>query len=797
MKKINLNGVWNMTGNGFNCDGAIPGSVYSFLLNNGLMEDPYYRQNELKALQLAEYDYTFNRNFDFDTSIKAPVLLCCDGLDTICDIFLNGKKVAHTENMHRSYEFDITGLLKEKNEISLTFRSANKFFKAAYEKGLMWDKIDTLIGFSNLRKSYCMSGWDWGPRLPDAGIWKDIYLLIADSDRIDDVRVLQRHNNGEVYLTANVKTVNCNAEVKAVLTDPEGRKYNIPVNQEYKVENPSLWWPNGLGKQALYKLEISLFEKGVLVDKTEKTIGLRTMKLIREKDKFGESFCHEVNGVRFFAMGADYIPEDNILSRITPERTEKLLLECKNANFNTIRVWGGGHYPNDDFFEACDRLGIVVFLDLMVACAILPDNKELISEFAEEIRENLTRVRHHACMAIISGNNECEQMFVHSPKDDSKAIKYLEVYEDMIPDIIAEVCPEIPYVPSSPSSAGRFIDTLNENIGDSHYWAVWHKDLPFSEYRNHYFRYLSEFGFQSFPDEKTVNSFTLPSDRNVFSRVMEMHQRNAAANGKIMSYLSQTYRYPNDFGLFIYASQLLQAEAMRYAVEHLRRNRGRCMGALYWQLNDIWPVASWSSIDYYGRFKALHYAAKRFFEPIMISCREIGETTTRPYVILEPDWIDYETKAQLSVNNDTLESVSGTVIWRLCNNDGSIIMSGEEDITVPPLSVVTLDELDFNKTDVEHNYLWYEFTGSSSNGSVIFTVPKHFEFEDPCLTVRREGNNIYITAKSYAQKVNIYSENEDFILSDNFFDMEAGERVVEILEGDPKNLAVRSVYDIR
>lgn len=636
-----------------------------------------------------------------------------------------------------------------------------------------------------------------GPRLPDAGIWRDIYLLAADSDRIDDVRILQRHENGNVWLTANVSTEQKNADIQVLLTDPDGKEYEIPANKEYKVEEPQLWWPNGLGKQALYHITVSLIQNGVEVDRAEKSIGLRTLRLVRERDKYGESFCHEVNGVRFFAMGADYIPEDNILSRITPERTEKLLRNCKNANFNAIRVWGGGHYPNDDFYDTCDRFGIVVFQDLMVACALLPDNSTLISEFAAEVRENLTRIRHHACIALVSGNNECEEIFSNCSLEEWKAQKYLEVYEDMIPDIVAEVCPEIPYVPSSPSSVGRFIDTKNENIGDSHYWKVWHDNLPFSEYRKHYFRYLSEFGFQSFPDEKTVNSFTLPSDRNVFSRVMEMHQRNSGANGKIISYLAQTYRYPNDLGSFIYASQLLQAEAMRFAVEHMRRNRGRCMGALYWQLNDIWPVASWSSIDYYGRFKALHYAAKRFFSPVMISCRETGETTTRPYVILEPGWVDYETKAQLSVNNDTMNPVSGKVSWRLCHRNGKIILSGEKEITVPALSVVTLDELDFNKTDVEHNYLWYEFSGSDSKGSVIFTVPKHFEFEDPQLTVTRDGDTIRVTARSYAQYVNIYSQDEDFILSDNFFDMEPGERTVKILEGDPKNLLVRSVNDIR
>ncbi len=798
MNKISLDGMWNMKGNGFDCNGTVPGSVYSFLLGAGLMQDPYYRQNELDALKLMEHDYTFSRSFAFDKSVRDTVLLCCDGLDTICDIYLNGKAVGHTENMHRSYEFDITSLLKEDNELSLVFRSANRCFKERNAKDHIWGSpINTLMGFNHLRKSFCMSGWDWGPRLPDAGIWRDIYLLISNSDRIDEVRILQRHENGNVWLTANVSTVCKNADIEILLTDPDGKEYNIPSNKEYKIENPRLWWPNGLGDQPLYKITVSLIENGVEVDRDEKTIGLRTLKLIRERDKFGESFCHEVNGVRFFAMGADYIPEDNILSRITPERTEKLLLNCKNANFNAIRVWGGGHYPNNDFFDTCDRLGIVVFHDLMVACTLLPDDPSLISEFAEEVKENLIRIRHHACIAVISGNNECEEIFANCSLEDWKAEKYLEVYENIFPDIVAKVCPEIPYVPSSPSGAGHFIATKNENIGDSHYWSVWHDNLPFSEYRNHYFRYLSEFGFQSFPDEKTINSFTLPSDRNVFSRVMEMHQRNASANGKIVSYLAQTYRYPNDFSSFIYASQLLQADAMRFAVEHLRRNRGRCMGTLYWQLNDIWPVASWSSIDYYGRFKALHYVAKRFYEPVMISCRETGETTTRPYVILEPGWVDYETKAQLSVNNDTLHPVIGIVRWKLCERNGTVIISGEKEINVPPLSVVTLDELDFNKTDVEHNYLWYEFSASGSQDSVIFTVPKHFEFDDPQLTVTRDGDTIRVNAKSYAKYVNIYSPDEDFILSDNFFDMEIGERTVKILEGDPKNLLVRSVYDIR
>ena len=525
-------------------------------------------------------------------------------------------------------------------------------------------------------------------------------------------------------------------------------------------------------------------------------IGLRTLKLIREKDKYGESFCHEVNGVRFFAMGADYIPEDNILSRITEERTRKLLEQCVQCNFNAIRVWGGGFYPHDFFFDLCDELGLVVFEDLMFACMCITRDEVMHENIAVEVRENLTRIRHHACLAVISGNNEVEEMMVNRPAE-LKTV-YLKVFEDMIPDIVKEVCPEIPYVPSSPSSCGHFIDPQNENYGDSHYWQVWHGGLPFTEY--HYFRYLSEFGFESFPCEKTVNSFTLPEERNIFSRTMEMHQRSNGANMKILTYLANTFRYPTDFGTLLYASQLLQAEAIRYGVEHLRRNRGRCMGALYWQLNDIWPVASWASIDYYGRYKALQHVAKRFFAPVMISCKEIGETTTRPYVIMEQGYHDYSTQAQLCVTNETLSPATGTVCWELRSADSTILSQGTQEVTVPALASLWLENMDFHKTDVENNYLSYSFVVDGqivSGGAVLFTVPKHFNFQNPNLRYEVNGDEITVYADTYAKYVEIDSPDSDFILSDNYFDMNAGSRTVRILEGTPKTIRLRSVYDIR
>ena len=800
MRQISLNGTWHLSGGGYACDGTIPGSVYSFLLDNRLMEDPFYRTNELDALKIMENDFTFSRTFDFSRpEADVPVFLHCDGLDTLCDLSLNGHPVASTDNMHRTYEFDVTGLLVNgENTIEATFHSANRYMKEKQKLEPLPGTGDPLNGFSHLRKALCMSGWDWGPRLPDAGIWRDISLIIADSDRLKEVHITQRHENGRVFVTPTVTAERGTAEVRIQITAPDGSVFELPANTESEIANPMLWWPHGLGDANLYVFRVELLENGSIADSRALRIGLQTLKLIREKDKYGESFCHEVNGVRFFAMGADYIPEDNILSRITEERTRKLLEQCVQCNFNAIRVWGGGFYPHDFFFDLCDELGLVVFQDMMFACMCISRDEALHENIAIEARENLIRLRHHACLAVISGNNEVEEMMVNRPAE-LKTV-YLKVFEDLIPDIVKEVCPEIPYVPSSPSSCGHFIDPQNENYGDSHYWQVWHGGLPFTEYRNHYFRYLSEFGFESFPCEKTVNSFTLPEERNIFSRTMEMHQRSNGANMKILTYLANTFRYPTDFGTLLYASQLLQAEAIRYGVEHLRRNRGRCMGALYWQLNDIWPVASWASIDYYGRYKALQYVAKRFFAPVMISCKEIGETTTRPYVIMEQGYHDYSTQAQLCVTNETLSPVTGTVCWELRSADSTILSQGTQEVTVPALASLWLENMDFHKTDVENNYLSYSFVVDGqivSGGAVLFTVPKHFNFQNPNLRYEVNGNEITVYADAYAKYVEIDSPDSDFILSDNYFDMNAGSRTVRILEGTPKTIRLRSVYDIR
>lgn len=801
-----LNGTWEMNSlkntEAF-ISGNIPGSVYSFLLANGEINDPFYRDNELEALQLMEQDYCFKKTFAVNSEILEckTIQLQCLGLDTICDILINDKAIGSADNMHRTWLFPITvALVEGDNEIEINFHSPTKYIKEKDSDYHVGGSKEAMRGFPHLRKAHCMFGWDWGPRLPDAGIWKDISLVGVNSSSFKEVYITQKHRDGIVEICVDVSQTR-EAEVVISLEGPDGKQAVLENNKPYQIEDPQLWWPNGLGEQPLYTVLVSLLEDGNEVDSSKKRIGLRTLTLSRNKDQWGESFSHCVNGLDFFAMGADYIPEDNILSRVTPQRTRKLLEQCKLANFNVVRVWGGGYYPSDAFYDVCDELGLVVWQDMMFACANYPLDFDFEENITIEIEQNVRRLRHHPSLGLWCGNNEMEKfetLYVFDGTEKTKAL-YIRMYEHIIPHILHRIDPNTAYWPSSPSSGGSFDEPDDPNRGDVHYWEVWHGGVPFAEYRKYYFRYVSEFGFQSFPSMKTIRSFTEPKDLNIFSRIMEMHQRNEGANGRIMTYLSKTFLYPTDLDTLVYASQLLQAEAIKYGVEHWRRNRGRCMGAVYWQLNDIWPVASWASIDYFGRWKALHYFAKRFFSPLMISCEDTGEGTSRTSVVMEPR-DPVPTKAKLNVANETKEVVKGEVEWSLRNSGSKIIKEGRCAVELLALSSLWLDELDFHNTDFLENHFTYSFIVEDrkvSKGSVLFTDPKYYHFTDPKLTVKIDKGEVHVHAQEYAKYVEIYSEDSDFVLEDNYFDMEKGDVYIPILSGEPKTLKVRSCFTIR
>lgn len=840
MLEYRLNGSWKLEiiGKdhglipGGSMEAAVPGSVYGTLLENALIPDPYYRDNELLVLPLMENDFVYSTVFE-----AKPELLACDeailrfeGIDTLAQIYLNGALLGQACNMHRVWEFDVLSLLKQgDNELRVVIDSPTKYIREENEKVYTGGSGDSMEGFPHLRKAHCMFGWDWGPRLPDAGIFRPVSLLGVKNSRIESVYVTQHHEEGKVTLDFDVtlelfggsKSAQGSGfmeqaaqwdttRIEVEVTSPDGKKYHPNLSgkepageapkEDYRIEitDPQLWWPRGYGKQPLYQVKVTLLSKeGEALDTWERRIGLRVLTVNTEKDEWGNCFAHEVNGVKVFAMGADYIPEDNILSRVNRERTRKLLTDAAWANHNCIRVWGGGYYPDDFFFDICDELGLIVWQDFMYACASYELNDAFEANITRETIDNVRRIRHHACLGLWCGNNEIETQIEMWKVSEKQKYDYIKLYEYIIPKIIKEEDPNAFYWPSSPSSGGNFENSWSEDHGDMHYWDVWHGNKPFTEYRKFHFRYLSEFGFQSFPGLKTVESFTEPEDRNIFSRVMEMHQRNRAANGKILNYLSATYLYPKDFDHLLYASQLLQADAIRYGVEHFRRYRGRCMGTVVWQLNDIWPVASWASIDYYGRWKALHYAEKKMFAPVMISCEEIGELSERPFCIQEPAPI--EKSARLHVANETMQEVTGTVTWSLRKPDSSILKEGSCQITVPALDGVWLEKMDFGAYEEREIHLEYSFSVDGrvvSQNTCLFTAPKHYFFADPNLRCEKKGDKIVVYADAYAKNVEIIGTDGDLWLSDNFFDMEAGERIVSIIRGDAKSVTCRSVVDI-
>lgn len=656
-----LNGTWMMNERGSETfvEAKVPGSVLSAFLVQHRISDPYFGTNEYKTRDILKKDFFFTREFQVMPELlqQDRIRLCCKGIDTVANIYINNMLIGTTANMHRTYNFEIKQFLNQGiNVITIELLSAINYidnYRAGYDKDIHHVPQGCMSGSQYIRKPHSQFGWDFGPQLPDMGIWRSIDIVGYSLIHIDNVSIIQHHEKKNVRLEIRV-----HAElfrkgpyiIQAEVRPPEGRIIAITETMTERtcvlyidIENPKIWWPNGYGEHPIYQVSVHALDmNGTQWDTKSYKIGLRTMTVSQEKDEFGNEFCFKVNGVKMFAMGANYIPEDAIYSFITKEKIDYLLRSAVKCNFNTIRVWGGGYYPSDDFYDMCDEYGLIVWQDMMFACNLYELTEDFRKNVEAEVIDNVMRLRHHACLGLICGNNEIEQGITDGAlRDHSEALKqdYLRIFEEMIPEIMSEYAPQVFYWPSSPSSGGTFNDPNNESVGDAHCWDVWHGLKPITDYKKHNMRFCSEFGFQSFPSIKTVRTFTREADHNIFSEVMESHQKNEGANGKLISYLSENFLYPKDFESLLYVTQVQQAVAIKFAVEHFRRQRGQTMGTLYWQFNDNWPVTSWSSIDYFGRWKALQYMAKNFYAPVAGSIVREGN---RASVYIQNETRDYE-----------------------------------------------------------------------------------------------------------------------------------------------------------
>ncbi len=754
---------------GLSC--TAPCSMYSVLLEHGLIQDPFYGTNELESTKLSENDCTFYTEFtvESDTLQKDYVELEFYGLDTVCDIHLNGKFLAHTENMHRKFAFDVKSLLQMgSNKLELFFKSPIRFFQEKDNRHHLENNRENMPGSSHMRKALYMTGWDWGPRLPDMGIFRKVSLAAYDVDKIGHTVIRQAHKADAVDLTFDISTLkNSGCDVFVQI---DGQKVKIENDHTVvTVKNPKLWWVRGYGEQNLYDITFTLERDGKIIDTVAKRIGLRTLTVSTKAVKDGNEFCFVNNGVKIFAMGANMIPEDSLYARITNKTTKQRIQDCLFANFNCIRIWGGGYYPEEEFYDLCDEAGLLVWQDFMVACASIYLSRENEENMVAEAIYNFSRISHHACLGILCGNNEMEMAVAEWEgfNDGLAQQDYLRLYERLLPDICAKYAPDVFYWPSSPSSGGGFADTHKDNKGDVHCWSVWHGCSPFEEYREHKFRFCSEYGFESFPCMKTINSFSRKEDQNAFSPVMENHQKNDAGNRKILMYLADRYLYPENFEDFVYISQLLQAEAVKTGAEHFRRIRGYCMGSLYWQLNDCWPVVSWSSVDYYGRYKPLHYAARRFYAPVA-------------HCIVKEDG-----RITVNVANETMEDQKIRLRWGVCKNDNTLICGGTEVETVKKLSSKDVLELCLEELSVDPRETYFYADLLDENGQLLMrqtellALPKAFCWLQPEISVSGKnlegGVELSFTAKYFAKDIVVDFKTEDWILSDNYFSLIGGE----------------------
>lgn len=816
MQKQSLAGAWQFRqcGTGGWLPASVPGGVHTDLLALGRIPDPFVGDNEKSVAWVAESDWEYRRSFDVRPELfqREHIWLVCDGLDTLASLSLNGQPLGSTANMFRQYRWDVKPLLKPVgNELRISFESVVRYAQKKQMMRPLRGVPQAISGGPHVRKAPCQFGWDWGPQLPPIGVWKDIRLEGFDTARLAQVHLRQFHANGAVRVEAGIEVDNWSEALAASLqiTAPDGaihaaRAVLQPGTDNrlaVEIEKPLLWWPNGLGEQPLYRVQVRLHQADTVLDEKAFHLGLRTIELRQEPDTWGRSFMFVVNGQPIFAKGANWIPADSFPTRLTSAALEGLIRSAAAAHHNMLRVWGGGFYEDERFYDLCDRYGILVWQEFIFSCSIYPlDEPEFLDNVHAEVVENVRRLRHRASLALWCGNNEMEQGWVEWGWDTAELRALRSAYERFFHHTLREWCtaedPDHAYWPSSPSSDTPFEKPNGQVQGDAHYWDVWHGRKPFTAYRKQYPRFMSEFGFQALPPLETIRTFAAEHDWNMTSYVMEQHQKNASGNSLMVGQMLDTFRLPRDFEALVYLSMVLQAEGIRYGVEHWRRHTDRVSGTLYWQLNDCWPVASWSSLDYFGRWKALHYAARRFYAPLLLSIEDDPPCQS------------------VFLTSDLREQWQGSVRWLLSTLDGKLLASGEKAARVDPFSVTAVETFDFSKFLTHDSRRDLVFVAELRQGerrlsqqSSFFVPTKHLSLSDPQINAKLslQGGQLVIElcGRSLARLVECSLAGADVVFSDNYFDLPA-QKTVAITAPLPAgwNLAraqaafkVRSVYD--
>ncbi|PTX91397.1 glycoside hydrolase family 2 protein [Opitutus sp. ER46] len=674
-------------------DAVVPGCVHLDLRRHDVIPDPFWGANETALQWIEEHDWEYTAEFDVPVALltEEVVELAADGLDTVATVTLNGRRVGRTENMFVGHRWRVKPHLRATgNRLTIRFASAMGYIRT-HRRGHQPREFNDPVGRSQVvRKQPCQFGWDWGPRFVTAGIWKGLRLEGWTRNRLVDVRVTQEHaDDGSVTLDLTPelaradRTVTCHHRLKlGNIVVAEGTGTRLRVAQ------PQLWWPNGQGAQPLYSLAVEVrHADGHALGTWIRRLGLRTIELDRHADAAGETFQFRVNGRALFAKGANWIPADAFVTRLTREAYARDLRSAAEAHMNMIRVWGGGIYESEDFYDLCDELGLLVWQDFMFACSIYPGDRAFLQSVEEEAEQQVRRLRHRACLALWCGNNEIEGLNTDLLQDPAHRAAYDALFHQTLPTVVDRVDGITAYWPSSPHRPGTGNGhgagnghAAGEKLGDTHFWDVWHARHPVKDYEKWRFRFVSEFGMQSYSSPETQATFCAPEAGNLFGPAMENHQKNRGGNQVILDYVFRRYRLPRTQADLIYLSQLNQAYCIQTGVEHYRRLMPHCMGALYWQLNDCWPVASWSSIEYTGRWRALHFVARRFFAPALVTAHVPADDTPGIGNYRPPP----PREVHLYTVYDAPQPASGVLRWDLFHLDGRVVQHGRHRVALRP-----------------------------------------------------------------------------------------------------------------